>query len=98
MGLYPIKYASSRRSMAYIKQEFGLDISEKDRQQLNREIIDRSDLVIVIAAKHLWPDYLKEHEVVFWDIINTAGLDDGIAFDIFDVVKNRVELLVEEIG
>ena len=96
-----VKHGSSRRSVAYIKREFGLDISEKDRQQLNLEIIDRSGLVIVIAAKHLWPDYLKEREgdkVVFWDIVDTVGVDDVIAADTFIVVHRRVEGLVEEIG
>ena len=96
-----VKHGSSRRSVVYIKREFGLDISEKDRQQLAPELIDRADMVVVIVAKHLWPDYLKEEEdgkVVFWDIVDTVGMDDAIADDTFKVVHRRVEILVEEIG
>jgi protein-tyrosine-phosphatase len=96
-----VKHGSSRRSVAYIKKEFGLDISEKDRQQLAPDVIDRADMVIVIVGKHLWPDYLKEKEggkVVFWDIVDTVGVDDVIAADTFIVVHRRVEGLVEEIG
>jgi protein-tyrosine-phosphatase len=93
-----VKRVNSQRSVEFIKKEFGLDISEKGRQQLAPDVIDRADLVIVIAEKHLWPDYLKESDIVFWDVSDALGHDDGFADDIYKQVMHRVELLVEEIG
>jgi len=49
----------NQRSVEYIRREFGLDIAEKERQQLTSEMIDTSDLAIVIVEKERWPDYLK---------------------------------------
>jgi protein-tyrosine-phosphatase len=76
-----------------------VDIAEKERQQLTPEIIDTSDLAIVIAEKERWPDYLKEGgKVVFWDIQDPAGMADNFANDIYREVQRRVEQLVAEIG
>ena len=89
----------SRRSVEYVRREFGLDIAEKERQQLTPEMIDASDLAIVIAEKESWPDYLKEGgKVVFWDIQDPAGMANDFAEDVYREVQLRVEQLVAEIG
>lgn len=89
----------NQRSVEYVRREFSVDIAEKERQQLTPEIIDTSDLAIVIAEKERWPDYLKEGgKVVFWDIQDPAGMADNFANDIYREVQRRVEQLVAEIG
>ena len=89
----------SQRSVEYVRREFGLDIAEKERQQLTPEMIDTCDLAIVIAEKERWPGYLKEcGKVVFWDILDPAGTADDFADDIYKEVQRRVEQLVAEIG
>ena len=94
-----LKDNRNQRSVEYIRREFGVDIAEKERQQLTPEMIDTSDLAIVIAEKERWPGYLKEcGKVVFWDILDPAGLTDDLADDIFRQVQRRVEQLVAEIG
>lgn len=94
-----LKDNPSQTSVEYIKREFGLDIAEKERQQLTPEMIDTSDLAIVIAEKEKWPGYLKEGgKVVFWDILDPVGLTDEFACDLFRQVQRRVEQLVAEIG
>jgi protein-tyrosine-phosphatase len=50
-----LKNTVNRRSVEYVRREFGLDVAEKERQQLTPEMIDFSDLVIVIAEKDRWP-------------------------------------------
>src|SRR5438309_11455948 len=50
----------NQRSVEYVRREFGLDITEKEKQQLTPEMIDTSDLTIVITEKERWPGYLKE--------------------------------------
>jgi len=94
-----LKDISTQRSVEYIRREFGVDISERERQQLIPEMIDRADLVIVIAEKERWPGYLKEGgKVVFWDIPDAVGQTDAFAYDVYRQVQRRVEQLVEEIG
>jgi protein-tyrosine-phosphatase len=89
----------NQRSVEYVRREFGLDIAEKERQQLTPEMIDTSDLAIVIAEKESWPDYLKEGgKVVFWDIQDPAGMANDFAEDVYREVQPRVEQLVAEIG
>jgi protein-tyrosine-phosphatase len=89
----------NQRSVEYVRREFGLDIAEKERQQLTPEMIEKSDLAIVIVEKEKWPDYLKEcGKVVFWDIPDAAGMADDFAEEVYRQVRLRVEQLVAEIG
>ena len=94
-----VKDAPFIRSIGHIKRAFGVDISEKERKQLTPEMVDEAELVIVIAEKSGWPDYLNEGEkVVFWDIPDPYEHDDDFASNVFRQIQNRVEKLVEAIG
>ena len=94
-----LKYAAIQHSIEYIKREFGIDIGEKERQQLVPEMMDTADLAIVIAERERWPGYLKEDDkVVFWDIPDPARMADGAADEVYKEVQRRVEQLVAKIG
>ncbi len=94
-----LKDVPTQRSVEYIRREFGVGISERERQQLTPALIDNADLVIVIAERQRWPGYLKEGgKVVFWDIPDAVGQTDDFAYDVYRQVQRRVERLVEEIG
>ncbi len=94
-----LKDNASQRSVEYIRRAFGVDIAEKERQQLTVEMIDKSDLAIVIVEKERWPDYLpKSSKVLFWDIKDPVGMADGLANEVYKEVQRRVEELVREIG
>lgn len=87
------------RAVEYIKKEFRVDLSKRDRRQLTPGMIDEVDLAIIIHERGEWPDYLKEGgKVVFWDIPDTIDLDDESSHEIWYQVKLRVEELVREIG
>ena len=89
----------SQRSVEYVRREFSVNIAEKERQHLTPEMVEKSDLAIVIAEKERWPDYLKEcDKVLFWDIQDPAGMADDLADDVYRQVRHRVEQLVAEIG
>ena len=94
---------SISRAAAYtlecIRNECGVDIADKERQQLTPQMVDEADLVVVIAEKEQWPDYLKEGgKIMFWDIPDGVGQDDAFVYDVFTQVRRRVEQLVEETG
>jgi len=94
-----LKDVPFQRPVEYIRREFGVDISERQRRQLTPQMMDEADLVIIINEKEMWPDYVKEGDkVVFWDIQDGAGQTDEATFDIFDQVRQRVEGLVKEIA
>jgi protein-tyrosine-phosphatase len=94
-----LKHAAIQHSVEYIKRKFGIDIGEKERQQLVPEMMNTADLAIVIAERESWPGYLKEDDkVVFWDIPDPARMADGAADEVYKEVQRRVEQLVAKIG
>jgi len=94
-----LKDVPIQRSIDYIKREFGLDLGQKERQQLVPEMLESADIVIVIAEKERCPDYLKEgSKVMFWDIPDPFGYTDSFANDVYKQVQQRVKQLVAEIG
>ncbi len=94
-----LKDSSNQRSVEYIRKTFGVDISDRERQQLTPEMVHTAYLVILIAEKNRWPDYLQEGgKVVFWDIPDAYGHDDNFAYDVHRQVQDRVGQLVKEIG
>ena len=94
-----LKDIPSQRTVEYIKREFGVDISQRERRQLTPQLMDEADLVIVINEKDKWPGYLREGgKVVFWDIKDAAGQTDEATYQIFSQVRQKVEELVREIG
>ena len=94
-----LKDVPYQRPIDYIKQEFGLDISEKERQQLVPEMLKEADLAVVIVEEERWPHYLKENgKVIFWDIPDPFGQADDFANELYSHVQQRVEELVARIG
>ncbi|MFQ6028726.1 MAG: low molecular weight phosphatase family protein [Dehalococcoidia bacterium] len=94
-----LKDARNQWSQEYIRQEFGVDLSERERQQLTPQLIDEADLVVVINEKANWPHYLEEGgKVVFWDIQDGLGQTDDAIYQIYAEVRQKVEDLVGEIG
>ncbi len=94
-----LKDVPNHRSVEYIKREFGVDISDRERRQLTPQMMDEADMVVIINEKANWPDYVTEGgKVVFWDIQDAAGQADEAALQIFGQVRRKVEGLVKEIG
>ena len=91
-----LKDVPIQRSVEYIKREFGVDISERERRQLTPQMMEEADLAIIINEKERWPEYVKEGDtVVFWDIKDGG---EEAAPQILSQVRQKVEELVREIG
>ena len=56
----------------------------------------------MICDKSLWPEYIEDVNIInkvrHWDIPDTPGLDDSMAWTIWNIVCNEVEKLVKEIA
>jgi hypothetical protein len=88
-----------QRPADYIRWEFYADISERERRQLNPQMMDETELVEFINEKDMWPDYVNERDkVVFWDIKEGAGPTDEATFDRLVKVRERVDESAKEIG
>ena len=94
-----LKHTGIQHSVDYIRRELGIDVGEKERQQLVPEMIESAELAVVIAERERWPSYLKEGgKVVFWDIADPARMRDDAADEVYREVQCRVARLVAEIG
>ena len=94
-----IKDVPNQRSAEYIRKEFGVDISDRERRQLTPQMMDEADMVIIINEKANWPDYVTEGgKVVFWDIRDGLGQANEAVNHIYGQVRQKVEELVQEIG
>lgn len=94
-----LKDVTNQSSVAYIRRELGVDVGEKERQQLVPEMIESADLTVVIAEKEHWPSYLKEGgKVVFWSVPDPIRMAERAANEVFREVHRRVEQLVADIG
>jgi arsenate reductase (thioredoxin) len=52
-----------------VMAEDGLDISHQTRHAVTREMLDKYDQIIVMAAPETIPQYLHDHpKAVYWDI------------------------------
>jgi protein-tyrosine-phosphatase len=57
-------------------KEKDFNLSNSERTQLNEGMVDDSDLVIVMAEKDNWPEYLNNNsKAVFWDVLDPKGTD-----------------------
>ena len=94
-----LKHNAIQHSVDYIRRELGIDVGEKERQQLLPEMIESAELAVVIAERERWPSYLKEgRKGVFWDIADPARMGDDAADEVYREVQRRVARLVAEIG
>ncbi len=94
-----LKDVPIQRPIEYIKREFGLDIGEKERQQLVPEMLESADIAVVISERKSWPDFLKERpRVIFWDIPDPFEQSDSFAADVYTQLQQKVKQLVAEIG
>jgi len=93
-----VKDATYQLSICYMRER-GLEISENVRNQLTPAIVDSADLVIVMAKKATWPDFLVNSDKVReWKFSDPGEVGDEDAKKIFDEIERRVEVLVQEIG
>ena len=72
-------------------REFGYDISRKKVKKLDKKMVKDADKVVVLGVRINLPDYVKEKEIIFWNIKDPKN--EGM--EVFREVRDEIE---EEVG
>ncbi len=80
----------------FMKKE-GVDISERERKQLNQEMCNEFDKIIVMAEPETIPDYLKKNKkMIYWDIKDPKGRSNEEYIKIINQLKNLIREFIAE--
>lgn len=78
-----------------MKNEYGLDVTNKNVKFLQMKMLESADLVIVMAERETLPDYLRKFsKVIYWDVEDPTGKPYQEACFIIEQIKRKVEELV----
>lgn len=73
----------------------GIDIAESERDQLTSQMVDAADIVIVMAEKETWPDFLKmSTNVIYWEIEDPFGKTQEETNKTRDQILQHVQELI----
>jgi protein-tyrosine-phosphatase len=92
-----IKELKGAEVVVHSLRALGLDVSEKQRDQITPEMVREANKIVVMAEKHTIPDFLRQSsKVIYWDIENPKGMDQGDTDKVRDKITSHVkELLLE---
>lgn len=78
--------------------EVELDVHQAERNQITEQVVEDSDLIIVMAEKETIPEYLlKNDKVRYWGIVDPKNQTLEEVRVIRDTIHNLVKELVTEI-
>jgi hypothetical protein len=79
-----------------VMAEKNIDISDYTRQQLTPAMISGGgyDVVVNIAGKRQTPDWLRGHNVIWWDIADPHGESSAMRSSC-DEIETRIKKLIE---
>jgi len=79
-------------------KEVGFEVESNIMNQLTKEMVDESDIVVAITPKETLPEYLQtSSKLRVWDIPDASGTDMDFHRKVRDMVKKGVDELVKEI-
>jgi len=82
--------------IGFMKKE-GVDLSEKERKQLNQEMCNEFDKIIVMAEPETIPDYLKKNKkMIYWDVMDPKGMSNKEYIKIINQLKNLIRNFIIE--
>lgn len=77
-----------------VLRELDIEAGTAARNQITENMVDESDVVVVMAEKETWPEYLVNNDkVIYWEIIDpkAKGIDDTRQ------IRNQINELVEKL-
>ncbi len=78
-----------------MKNEYGLDVTNKNVKFLTMKMLESADIVIVMAERETLPDYLRKFsKVIYWDVEDPTGRGYQETCFIIEQIKMKIEELV----
>jgi protein-tyrosine phosphatase len=109
-GLAVVKNSrTSKNSAILVKENYSVDISEREAVQLTKEILDNSDLILTMTSymrDMLLSSFihmnnkiysLNEYVGIKGDIADPFGGDTAVYAKTFNELKNSVQLLIAKL-
>lgn len=58
-----------------VMNEEDIDLRDKERTQLSKELVNWADKIVVMTEKENWPDYIEENgnKLVIWAVDDAKG-------------------------
>lgn len=83
--------ACSPKTISYM-EENGVDIRNETAKQLTKKAVDDADVIIVMAEKETWPDYLKKDpKVIYWDVEDVEFINFQTVSSVGEKIRKRIE-------
>ena len=79
-----------------VLKKFDLDISDDTCEQLKEEYLIGVDNIVVMVEKEYIPEWLKKYEFEYWEIPNPEVHTIPVIEEIVELVKGKVEKLINE--
>lgn len=77
-----------------VLNEFGIDASAKQRNQITQELADRADRIVSIVPESSLPEYVTNSgKVIYWDVIDPYQMTVDETRVVRDTIKELVEKL-----
>lgn len=89
---------TSAKEVIHSLRLLGIDITENERDQLTPQMVDAADIVIVMAEKETWPDFLKTStKVIYWEIEDPFGKTQEETNQARDLILQYVQELIAQL-
>jgi arsenate reductase len=81
-----------------VLRELNIEAGSAVRNQITESMINESNVVVVMAEKETWPEYLlNNNKVIYWEIIDPKAMGIDETRQIRDQIAGLVEKLIAEI-
>jgi arsenate reductase len=79
-----------------VMKELGIDVSEKIRNQLTPEMVEKADKIVVMAQPETIPEYLKQSKkAIYWEVPDPAGQPIEFAREVRDKLNSLIKNFIE---
>lgn len=76
-------------------QREGIDVSQKQANQVTKEMMENAAVIVVLNRPESIPEYLQDHpKAIYWQLDDPSGKDDAFFEDIIGQIKENLEELV----
>ncbi|MEA1927571.1 MAG: arsenate reductase ArsC [Candidatus Auribacterota bacterium] len=96
-GTYAIGFINA--PVIEVMKEDGIDISRRHPKQINREMVEKADIVIALGGdpEYLFPDLLK-NKLITWPTPDPFGESTNRTRQIRDIIKARMTDLIIDLS